>query len=208
MPKLLKYMLLVSVIAILSILVVVFFQDNQEDYTNIAEHQDELDYYQNPSDYIDKVDEETDDNYEGLSHVDDSFLHEIYEKNRDPIYIGQLFVNVIQSHDIDLFSQLFHPQVFNDFMGTIEADKRVETIENIMMELSHNQTISRYHVEQKKGTHGEKYSEIDITIIYEDKTTITLEEVTLALESHHHGDGAHGIYSISLTPEELVEKIK
>jgi hypothetical protein len=208
MPKLLKYALLVSVIASFTIFTVIFFQDNQEDYTNINEHQDELDYYQNPSNYFEGADEEADENYEGLSHVDDSFLHEIYEKNRDPIYIGQLFVNVIQSHDIDLFSQLFHPQVFNDFIGTIEADKRVETIENIMMELSNNQTISRYHIEQKKGTHGEEYSEIDIMIIYEDETTIALEEIILALESHHHGDGAHGIYSINLSPSELLDNIE
>lgn len=206
MPKSLKYFLIGSVVLIFTIITFAAFQSNQTTYTDIEEYEDELNYYQKPSNDKDKINEEDDKNYKGLSHVDESFIHEIYEKNRNPVYIGQLFVNVLQRHDIDLFSQLFHPQVFNDFIGRIDADKRANAVETIMNELSKNQTISQYQIKQKKGTYGEEYSELDITIFYEDNSKLILDGITLILESHHHGgENDHGIYSIAISPMDLKE---
>lgn len=217
MPKWLSVVLIGSGLIFIFFLVLIFINDTFGDnhITDIEQSSNQIveqfeQVNKNSKEQFKDIDEEEPfaeehaDQYASLNNID----RRILLANDEPHEAGEFLIGSLQLNDLDLFSQAFHPNQYNDTLMSFKVEELTNELQKIINQLSKNQSIKGFNIETNTKMYGAESDEIDITIYYDDGTHIVIENVPTVPLSNEHSNSSNAIYVIDLPPHKLLEKIK
>jgi len=142
-------------------------------------------------------------------HLDIGYLSPPDEKNSgggDPKLMPiKYLIAGVSANNINIFLSSFHPETVMLDLENIQFSEGIQTLEEIMEQISRDKRLEGIHIEEVKGIFNAPTNEIDLTLIYTDDVEVTIRVELASFKDEHVNEN---FYVITTSMWEIIEQIK